>query len=158
MPWGAAVFVAAPVAGARIRRSGERPFLTGGLLLVSAGATWLALAARPDLAYWQLAVPLVLTGLGFSAAIPAAQSSVLSHVAPQYIGKASGTFTMLRKLCTARAIRKFSGFRAFCRSPGRATFARSSTFSAILAASAAAPPTCGPRPRCVTNCTNLRRS
>jgi len=41
---------------------------------------------------------LILTGLGFSAAIPAAQSSVLSHVAPQYIGKASGTFTMLRQL------------------------------------------------------------
>src|SRR5262249_58443766 len=35
------------------------------------------------LAYWQLLVPLVLIGLGFSAAIPAAQSSVLSHIAPQ---------------------------------------------------------------------------
>jgi MFS family permease len=98
MPWGAAVFAAAPAAGTLIRRTGERPFLTGGLLLVAAGATWLALAARPGLAYWQLAVPLVLTGLGFSAAIPAAQSSVLSHVAPQHIGEASGTFTMLRQL------------------------------------------------------------
>jgi len=98
IPWGAAVFAAAPVAGTLIRRTGERPLLTGGLLLVAAGATWLALAAQPDLAYWQLAVPLVLTGLGFSAAIPAAQSSVLSHVAPQHIGEASGTFTMLRQL------------------------------------------------------------
>src|SRR5262249_59541922 len=98
MPWGAAVFVAAPAAGALIRRTGERPLLTGGLLLVAAGATWLALAAQPDLAYWQLAVPLVLTGLGFSAAIPAAQSSVLSHVAAQHIGEASGTLTMLRQL------------------------------------------------------------
>jgi EmrB/QacA subfamily drug resistance transporter len=98
MPWGATVIVAAPVAGGRIRRAGERPFLTGGLLLVAAGGAWLALAAGPDLAYWQLLVPLVLTGLGFSAAIPAAQSSVMSHVAPQHIGKASGTFTMLRQL------------------------------------------------------------
>ena len=98
IPWGAAVFAAAPVAGTLIRRTGERPLLTGGLLLVAAGATWLALAAQPDLAYWQLAVPLVLTGLGFSAAIPAAQSSVLSHVAAQHIGEASGTFTMLRQL------------------------------------------------------------
>jgi MFS family permease len=98
IPWGAAVFVASPVAGALIRRTGERPFLTGGLLLVAAGAAWLALAARPDLAYWQLAAPLVLTGLGFSASLPAAQSSVLSHVAPQHIGEASGTFTMLRQL------------------------------------------------------------
>src|SRR5262249_56819819 len=98
MPWGAAVFAGAPIAGARIRRTGERPFLTGGLLLAAAGAAWLALAAKPDLAYWQLTVPLILTGLGFSAALPAAQSSVLSHVAPQHIGKASGTFTMLPPL------------------------------------------------------------
>jgi EmrB/QacA subfamily drug resistance transporter len=98
MPWGAAVFVAAPAAGARIRRAGERAFLTGGLLLAAAGATWLALAAGPRLAYWQLIVPLILTGLGFSAALPAAQSSVLTHIAPQHIGKASGAFTMLRQL------------------------------------------------------------
>ena len=98
MPWGAAVFVAAPIAGARIRRAGERSFITGGLLLVATGAGWLALAAKPHLAYWQVIAPLILTGLGFSMAIPATQSSVLSHVAPQYIGKASGTFTMLRQL------------------------------------------------------------
>jgi len=104
MPWGAAVFIAAPIAGTRIRRTGERPFLTGGLLLAAAGAAWLALAATPRLAYWQLLVPLVLTGLGFSAAIPAAQSSVLSHIAPQHIGKASGTFTMVRQLGGALGI------------------------------------------------------
>src|SRR5215472_18867594 len=98
MPWGAAVFVAAPAAGARIRRAGERAFLAGGLLLAAAGATWLALAAGPHLASWQVLAPLILTGLGFSAAIPAAQSSVLTHIAPQYIGKASGTFTMVRQL------------------------------------------------------------
>ena len=98
MPWGVTLIVAAPLAGARIRRAGERPFITGGLVLVAAGAAWLALAARPSLAYWQVLVPLLLTGLGFSAALPATQSAVMSHVAPQYIGKASGTFTMLRQL------------------------------------------------------------
>jgi len=98
MPWGVTLIVAAPFAGARIRRAGERPFITGGLVLVAAGAAWLALAARPGLAYWQVLVPLLLTGLGFSAALPATQSAVMSHVAPQHIGKASGTFTMLRQL------------------------------------------------------------
>jgi MFS family permease len=113
MPWGAAVFIAAPIAGARIRRTGERPFLTGGLLLAAAGVAWLALAAKPHLAYWQLLVPLVLTGLGFSVAIPATQSSVLSHVALQDIGKASGTFAMLRQLGgafgVALAVAAFAG-------------------------------------------------
>src|SRR5262249_17981977 len=91
----------------------ERPFITGGLLLAAAAAAWLALAATPHLAYWQLLVPLILTGLGFSAAVPATQSAVLSHVAPQHIGKASGTFTMLRQPCgtfgVALAVAAFAG-------------------------------------------------
>src|SRR5215470_4920970 len=40
IPWGAAVFAAAPVAGTLIRRTGERPFLTGGLLLAAASTAW----------------------------------------------------------------------------------------------------------------------
>lgn len=98
MPWGAAIFVAAPMAGSRISRVGERPFLVGGLLLGAAGMGWLALIAKPNLAYWQMVAPLIVTGLGMSMTIPAAQSAVMSHVAPQHIGKASGTFTTLRQL------------------------------------------------------------
>ena len=98
MPWGAAIFVAAPMTGSRISQVGERPFLVGGLLLGAAGMGWIALVAKPNLAYWQIVAPLVITGLGMSMTIPAAQSSVMSHVAPQHIGKASGTFTTLRQL------------------------------------------------------------
>ena len=125
MPWGAAVFAAAPAAGARIRRFGERPFLTGGLLLAAAGAARLALAATPHLAYWQLLVPLILTSLGFSAAWVAAQSSVLSHVAPQHIGKASGTFTMVRQLGGA-----FGVALAVAVFAGRGSYASAQAFSA----------------------------
>jgi EmrB/QacA subfamily drug resistance transporter len=124
MPWGAAVFVAAPIAGARIRRSGERPFITGGLLLAAASTAWLALAATPHLAYWQLLVPLILAGLGFSAAVPATQNSVLSHLAPQYIGKASGTFTMLRQLGGA-----FGVALAVAAFAGRGSYASAQAFS-----------------------------
>ena len=98
MPWGASIFLAAPMAGSRISRVGERPFLVGGLLLGAAGMGWLALIAKPNLAYWQMVAPLVITGLGMSMTIPAAQSAVMSHVAPQHIGKASGTFTTVRQL------------------------------------------------------------
>ena len=124
MPWGAAVFVAAPIAGARIRRAGERPFITGGLLLAAAGTAWLALAATPHLAYWQLLVPLILTGLGFSVAVPATQNSVLSHIAPQHIGKASGTFTMLRQLGGA-----FGVALAVAAFAGRGSYASAQAFS-----------------------------
>jgi MFS family permease len=98
MPWGAAIFVAAPMAGSRINRAGERPFLVGGLLLGAIGMGWLALIAKPNLPYWQMVAPLVISGLGMSMTIPAAQSAVMTHVAPQHIGKASGTFTTVRQL------------------------------------------------------------
>jgi MFS family permease len=98
LPWGAAVFVSAPLAGARIRRVGERPFIVAGSLLGAAGMAWIAAIAKPHLAYWQMVAPLVITGVGMSMVIPATQSSVMSHVAPQHIGKASGTFSTLRQL------------------------------------------------------------
>jgi MFS family permease len=78
MPWGAAIFVAAPMAGSRINRAGERPFLVGGLLLGAVGMGWLALIAKPNLLYWQMVPPLVISGLGMSMTIPAAQSAVMT--------------------------------------------------------------------------------
>jgi EmrB/QacA subfamily drug resistance transporter len=104
MPWGAAIFVAAPMAGSRISRTGERPFLVGGLLLGATGMGALALIAKPNLPYWQMVAPLIISGLGMSMTIPAAQSAVMTHVAPQHIGKASGTFTTVRQLGGALGI------------------------------------------------------
>ena len=59
---------------------------------------WIGMIAAPALSYVQLVAPLVLTGAGVSMAMPAAQNAVLSSVAPSEIGKASGTFNMLRYL------------------------------------------------------------
>src|SRR6185437_3421981 len=46
----------------------------------------------------QLAIPLVIAGCGGSIAMPAVQNAVLSAVPPAALGKASGTFNMLRFL------------------------------------------------------------
>jgi MFS family permease len=70
----------------------------GGLLLQTVGMGWIALIAEPDLAYRAMVVPMVVAGVGVSMAVPATQSSVVSSVAPQYIGKASATFSTLRQL------------------------------------------------------------
>jgi hypothetical protein len=59
---------------------------------------WIALIAAPGLAYWRLVAPLIISGTGIAMASPAALSSVMSSVAPQLIGKASGTFSTLRQL------------------------------------------------------------
>jgi EmrB/QacA subfamily drug resistance transporter len=98
MPWGATTVFVPPIAGGLINRVGERPLIVAGLSLNAAAMAWIALIAAPDLAYWQLVAPLVVSGTGVAMASPAALSSVMTSVAPQFIGKASGTFSALRQL------------------------------------------------------------
>ncbi len=98
MPWGATPIIVAQIAGRLINRLGERPFIAGGLSLNALALLWIAAIAEPDVAYWQIAVPLILSGTGIAMSIPAAQSAVLTSVSPPDIGKASGTFSTTRQL------------------------------------------------------------
>jgi EmrB/QacA subfamily drug resistance transporter len=104
LPWTGSLFLVAPIAGARINRIGERPFLAGGLLLQAIGMAWIALVAAPGVAYAALVAPMVVAGAGVSMAMPAAQSSVLRSVSRDEVGKAAGIFNMLRFLGGAFAI------------------------------------------------------
>jgi len=98
LPWTATLFVVAPIAGALVNRIGERPLIVGGLFLQAVGMAWIALIAAPDLAYAMLLAPLIVAGAGASMAMPACQNAVVNAVARVEIGKASGTFNMLRFL------------------------------------------------------------
>jgi EmrB/QacA subfamily drug resistance transporter len=104
LPWTGTLFLVAPLAGARINRIGERPFLVGGLLLQAIGMAWIALVAAPGVAYAELIAPMVVAGAGVSMAMPAAQSSVLRSVSRDEAGKAAGIFNMLRFLGGSFAI------------------------------------------------------
>jgi EmrB/QacA subfamily drug resistance transporter len=104
LPWTGPLFLVAPIAGARINRVGERPFLVGGLVLQAIGMAWIALIAEPGLAYSELVAPMVIAGAGVSMAMPAAQSSVMRAVARDEVGKGAGVFNMLRFLGGAFAI------------------------------------------------------
>jgi EmrB/QacA subfamily drug resistance transporter len=98
LPWTATLFVVAPIAGALVNQVGERPLIVCGLFLQTVGMAWIALIAAPALAYAELVVPLIVAGAGVSMAMPASQTAVLNAVAKTEIGKASGTFNMLRFL------------------------------------------------------------
>ena len=98
LPWTATLFVFAPIAGALVNRMGERSLIVFGLILQAVGMAWIALIAAPDLAYATMVAPLIIAGAGVSMAMPAAQNAVLSSVVQTEIGKASGTFNMLRLL------------------------------------------------------------
>jgi EmrB/QacA subfamily drug resistance transporter len=98
MPWGATTVVVPQIVGRLINRFGERPFIVVGLSLNALAMIWIALVAEPDLAYWQIGAPLILSGTGIAMSIAAVQSAVLTSVAPQDIGRASGTFSTMRQL------------------------------------------------------------
>jgi len=98
VPGWAAPVVVAPFSGRLIRRVGERPLVAGGMAMTSAGVAWIALVSRTGLPYGRLILPLIITGVGVSLALPSAASSVMRSVQPAMIGKASGTFNTLRQL------------------------------------------------------------
>ena len=94
------------------------------------------LIARPDLAYAGFVVPLLIAGIGGSLVMPAAQNAVVNVVAANEIGKASGTFSMLRQLGGAFGVAilaaVFAGLGGF-----RSAQAFSNGFAAALIAAAA---------------------
>jgi EmrB/QacA subfamily drug resistance transporter len=98
MPWGLTTFVVPPVAGRLVPGFGERPFIVAGMSLNAAALAWIALIAAPDLAYWQLVAPLIVSGAGVAMALVTTQSAALSTIPPQLIGKASGSYTTMRQL------------------------------------------------------------
>ena len=98
LPWTATLFFVAPVAGRLVNRFGERPLIVIGLVAQAIGMAWIARIALPEVAYADLILPFILAGAGVSMAMPAAQNAVISSVAPHEIGKASGTYNMLRFL------------------------------------------------------------
>jgi EmrB/QacA subfamily drug resistance transporter len=101
LPWTATLFVVAPIAGSLVNRVGERPLIVGGLTLQAVGMAWVGLVAAPHLPYAALITPLVVMGAGVSLAIAPTENAVISAVAANDIGKASGTFNMVARLGAA---------------------------------------------------------
>ena len=142
LPWTATLFFVAPVAGKLVDRFGERPFLVVGPSLQAAGLAWIALVAEPGMAYAQLVAPLIVAGVGISMSFPAAQNSVVGSVAPEAIGKASGTNSTMRELGgvlgIALGVAAFSGAGSYA-SPGEFSdgFVAAMGVSAVLSVLAA---------------------
>jgi EmrB/QacA subfamily drug resistance transporter len=98
LPWGVAPFLIAPRAGRLSDRIGERPLVVSGLLLQAAGFAWIAVIAAPGMAYLAMLAPMMISGAGIGLALPAVTKAVVGSVPPADIGKASGSFSMMRQL------------------------------------------------------------
>jgi EmrB/QacA subfamily drug resistance transporter len=98
LPWTSTLFLTAPLAGAAVQKFGERRLVVTGLLMQAAGLGWIAPLATAGANYPAMIVPLAVSGVGVSMAMPAAQNAVISAVVVAEMGKASGIFNMGRFL------------------------------------------------------------
>ncbi len=96
LPLTATLFVVAPIAGRLVIRVGERPIVVLGLLCQTAGLVWMALSTG---GFYPALIPsMVLTGVGVSAAMPAAQNAAIGAVPTEAIGTASGVYNAMRQV------------------------------------------------------------
>jgi EmrB/QacA subfamily drug resistance transporter len=98
LPWTIMPMFIAPVAGLLSDRIGARPLMAGGLALQAIAMGWLAAVTTPDVAYTTLLAPFVLAGSGMALVFAPAANAVLSAVAPEEAGQASGATNAIREL------------------------------------------------------------
>jgi EmrB/QacA subfamily drug resistance transporter len=99
IPWTATLFVVGPLAGKLVQRFGERRLVSTGAAMQALGLAGLAWLCRDAAVPFVHLVPaLLVSGIGVSLAMPAAQNAVLSAVAPPEMGKSSGLFNVFRYL------------------------------------------------------------
>src|SRR5215211_4152199 len=96
--WTAMPIFVAPIAGALSDRIGGRPLMATGLALQAAGLAWIASFSTPDVAYAELVTPFVLSGIGMALYFAPVANVVLSAVAPEEEGQASGATNAIREL------------------------------------------------------------
>jgi EmrB/QacA subfamily drug resistance transporter len=96
--WTGATAVTSPIAGILAERRGPRGLMATGLALQGAALAWLAMAAGVDSTNAQLAAPFAMAGIGMGLVFAPSASALLSVVAPQRAGQASGTNNAIREV------------------------------------------------------------
>jgi EmrB/QacA subfamily drug resistance transporter len=90
LPFFATPMFVSPVAGALSDRIGRRPIMVSGLALQALGFIWVAARGSLATSWIELDIVLLIAGIGISMALPTVPTAVLSAVAPEEMGKASG--------------------------------------------------------------------
>jgi len=100
LPFFGTPMLVAPLAGALSDRLGRRPIMLTGLVLQAVGYFLVAAQASLGTGWIELVAALLVAGVGISMALPTVPAAVLSAVAPDEVGKASGINYMAQRFGT----------------------------------------------------------
>jgi len=104
LPFFATPMVVSPVAGALSDRIGRRPIIVVGLSMLTAGFAWVAWRGSLHTSWTEIVIALLIAGIGISMALPTVPTAVLSAVAPDEMGKASGINYMAQRFGAVFAV------------------------------------------------------
>jgi len=96
--WTGATAITSPIAGILAERRGPRALMALGLALQGVALAWLASAVGVDSTNSQLWLPFAIAGVGMGLVFAPSASALLSVVAPQRAGQASGTNNAIREV------------------------------------------------------------
>jgi EmrB/QacA subfamily drug resistance transporter len=96
--WTGATAITSPIAGIVAERRGPRTLMALGLVLQAAALAWLALASGVDSTNSALAAPFAIAGIGMGLVFAPSASALLSVVAPNRAGQASGANNAIREV------------------------------------------------------------
>jgi EmrB/QacA subfamily drug resistance transporter len=97
LPWTLLIIVLAPQAGRLSDRLGPRPFVTGGMIVLTGS---LILFARMGLheSFWALLPAMLLGGIGMSAAMAPVTAAAMQSVRPDKAGVGSAVLNSMRQV------------------------------------------------------------
>jgi EmrB/QacA subfamily drug resistance transporter len=98
LPWTIMPLLVSPFAGALGGRRGQRPLVIAGLSLLALGLVALTFGTPAGVGYPWLVLPFVTIGFGIGLTLPNIAGLALGAVAPEHIGKASGTINTFRQV------------------------------------------------------------
>jgi EmrB/QacA subfamily drug resistance transporter len=104
LPFFATPMFVAPIAGALSDRIGRRPLIVTGLALQTAGFAWVAARGSLSTSWVEIALALLVAGVGISMALPTVPTTVLGAVSEAEMGTASGINYMAQRFGAVFAI------------------------------------------------------
>jgi EmrB/QacA subfamily drug resistance transporter len=98
LPWTLAPIFIAPIAGASSDKVGGGLLMGIGLAMQAVGLAWLGLIVTPTVAYEQMVIPFIISGIGMGLFFAPVANVVLSAVRPKEEGQASGANNAIREV------------------------------------------------------------